>query len=646
MVDLYFSKNDIEKLKKSTDKRLQKMIEDVIKVAQSALEIKALSEDKVSCDDARSGNIHENYYEASVPFKKNMIYLAFGYHYTNDERYFKKARELMLTYSTYKKWYGKGWHGRSELNTSHFCLGMAYGYAAFEDMLTQEELNIIVEATYRLGICPTMEDWILPGAKIHALDTMGHNWWLVCICCAGTAAAVMKDAMPENKYYAEIAASGAEKWFAYKGNPINVKPLNIDNGGYYEGISYYNMSIDDYLLFRRAYKKQFNRIPFNDQKILTGAAGFFAKTLYPSDVEDYSIRFGDAPGKGIMKSALRMAGEEIECSELLWYIQNCTHRETDILDVVFYKNIYEKKGHAPFEKSVFYEKIGWAIFRDSYKKNGTMLAIKCGDTWNHAHADAGHFEFYKNGVAEIYDSGTCDYGHELYVDYYIQSNAHNVVLFNGKGQDERDRLSHVRMTGKLHNFIDNDGFKYVAADMTGPMGRYFRRHLRHFLWLDKFILIYDDIECYEHGELSFLLHAQNNNSFKMLTPCEYSKCHLKDSKEQEFYYSCYNLRTDENCRAKFVSVILLDDKDEPKLSETMDTIKVECKDTYAYINILSDGRIMHRNCLNVLGGYLTDAVILTLSNGKVGVVNGSIVRHDDEIILDVLERVNGIVKKP
>lgn len=46
----------------------------------------------------------------------------------------------------------------------------------------------MAEAMARLGILPTLNDWVLPERRIHALDSMGHNWWSVCVSLAGVAA--------------------------------------------------------------------------------------------------------------------------------------------------------------------------------------------------------------------------------------------------------------------------------------------------------------------------------------------------------------------------------------------------------------------------------------------------------------------------
>lgn len=645
MEKLYFSREDVQKIKESDDELLNKITADVMKAAEKALETKVLTEDKVtySGEENKYENQHEYYYDASVPFEQNMPLLGFGYYYTGDERYFEKARDLMLTYAGYKKWHGKGCQGRSELNNGHFCVGMAFGFSMFYDKLTEEEKKLIADATYRMGILPAFEDWVLPNTKIHALDTMGHNWWIVCVSSAAFAAVVMKDMTEDNKRLIEIAAKAAKAWFEYKGNPINAKNVNIDNGGFYESISYFDYSLREYLRFRHVYAAEFGKAPFEDSELIKKAADYFTYCSYSSDIDDYAVRFGDTSGKGLMQACQHILGEGFDFPTLRKTVRDCTHREYDLYDAVFYNQIYKGDAKDADKKAVCYDKIGWAIFRSGYDKNSTMLAVKCGDTWNHAHADAAHFEFYKNGINEIYDSGTCNYGEKEYLDYYVTSAAHNVVLFNGKGQDKRDFLTHSRICGALYNFTAQDGFGYVAADATGPMGRFFRKHIRHFVVLEKFILIYDDIESYEPGEVSFLLHAEEKNSFRMMTKCtiEKKKGYIDHNIESPVDYLCFNQKTDEDCKAKFVSVILLDDNVMPEMSEIENGYKLTCGDTTVYINILSDGRIMHKNCTNTFDGYETDAVILTDCGGKHGVVNGSIVRKGGKSILDTLARITG-----
>ena len=83
----------------------------------------------------------------------------------------------------------------------------------------------------------------------------------------------------------------------------------------------------------------------------------------------------------------------------------------------------------------------------------------------------------------------------------------------------------------------------------------------------------------------------------------------------------------------------------PILTEEDYGFCVQCGEAKVYINLSSDGRIMHTNCLTGMGGYFTDAIMLIEQQNAIFAVNSSIVRKDGEIILDSLARVTEKLKK-
>ncbi len=646
MKNIFFPEEKLQFIRDCTDERCKRLLEKTLAQAEKALEMNAVDEKSVQVDGVGYAIQHENYGHAAGPFTGNMPYLCFAYEYTKEEKYFEKAKELMMKYCGYSRWHGRGSIGKGELITGHFLTGMSYGWATFSDKFTKEEKEFLAERIYTLGIRAQLEDWLLPETKIHCFDTMGHNWWPVCVSSGALAAITMSDYLPDGKELAEKAAEGLCQWFAYSGNPINMKPATLDNGAFYESVVYCDYALFEYMRFSEAFLAVTGKPPFDDEEIVRKTAEFFVNTMYPSGENDYIVGFGDSDEEQFCSSVLFMLSRYPDIGLLRFYINRRTHSDdcNILIRLLNFREIYLLPEEAPEGLSVCYKNNGWAVFRDSFEENSALLAVKCGDSWNHAHCDAAHFIFFRNGSPEIYDSHRCSYENEIYRDYYVQSNAHNVVLWNGKGQCPDDHHHHVRPKGELYNFTDKGDFRYVCADASGPMGRYFRKHLRHFIWLKDIILIYDDIWAYEEGEASFLLHAEEKNSFRMLTPAEVGTAiGYRGNKIKETSYTTYSRKTDDYGRLKFLSAICLDDTKEPVFEEIKDGYRVTYGNTRVYFNILADNRVMHRNCFNTFDGITTDAMVLADCNGKYAVVNGSSVRKDGKSILDVLARITDII---
>ncbi len=630
-------------IKYADNKRFKKFLDGVISKADEGLNVELIKWEDASCGEGQ----HGNFYSASLPFKDFIAYLCFAYKYTEDEKYLKKIKGLMLHYSAYEKWNGKCW-GHSELNNAHFCRAMAIGFYSIKNSLSFEECKLIAKSTLKNGIMPILEDWVLKGHRIHALDTMGHNWWLVCVASAGAALVAMREFIDNAEELIENAVNACERWFAYKGNLINSKPPTFADGAFYESVSYLDFALQDYYIFKYLYENTYGRKIFDDDTYINGFAEFFIHTLIPMTNGNEFVLFGDTSIMKIMRSVIWMIGMDVNNPELIWYVNQWEEREPDVLDVFFFEKVHLGNEKIPDETSKIYPQIGWAIMRNSFKKDSAILAVKCGDTWNHAHADAGSFVFYNHGDSVIYDSGGCAYALPEYVNYYFTSQAHNVVLFNGKGQDERDRLDHARMRGKVSELRDYDNVKYVLADATGPMSRYFRHHLRHFVWLDNFVLIYDDIEAYEPGEVDFLLHMDEKfeSEFEMLTPSVVEKNIGKKHKqpENEAVYRKFKIQTDADGRCKIVSIIKLATDLEITYTEENEIIQISDGTWNVSINALSDGRIMHNNCIVQTNKFTTDAVLVAQKENSYFIVNGSILRKDEKIIYDELERNTILVR--
>jgi hypothetical protein len=649
-----------------------------------------LGEKLVSKEYADGGTgQHGNYGRPSGQVSNMSSTLGLAYRMTGEKRYAKKLREALIHFGGLKRWAGDAkhdppWH--SELNTARFCYAYAMGYDCIYDFLSETERKTIAQSMIRLGILPTLNDWVLGQKRIHALDSMGHNWWSVCVSMAGLASLSLLGDEPQAEQWVRQVSDSFPEWFYYKGNVLQNKSTNFDaKGAFYESVNYANYALSEYLLFRLAYLNTFDDSKPADIPLLQTAGDFFVHSCYPSSTSMLSVNFGDGSMRAAGARTLRLLlANGYEADEYHWYLSRTDPGLGDPIGLVYYETKGKQFPPKNLPTSVIYFDIGWVIMRSSWEDNATMLVVKSGFTWNHAHPDAGSFILFHAGQPLIIDSGNCSYGRPEYSSYYRQSKAHNVVLFDGHGQNPEDCGNGdrgVKTTGRVHKLMDTAGLKYVFADATGPTAWKFSRNYRHFLWIGDVILIFDDVRTHEAGKFEWLLHYEgqvkkrdlelhlSNGSkaeaiVRPLFPENMSiteKKGLKDhDPDTEVTYLA--LQPEGTMReAKFITAILpigKGDKDnlpsvEPLQGREMIGVRIheDKMITDVYLNLRADGRRMHRNSNNVIQGWDTDAYLLAITRPtgtddkdtdsvvRYFVACGSYLRRDDKVMLNSLSKV-------
>ncbi len=631
---------------------------------------------------------HGNYGRPSSQITDMGGTLGLAYQITGDKRYAEKLRDAFIYYGGLNRWAGDAhqdppWH--SELNTARFCYGYAVGYDSIYDFLSEDERKTISASMIRLGIGPTLDDWILGEKRIHALDSMGHNWWSVCVSMAGLAALSLWDDEPQAEQWVQRISQAFPEWFYYKGNILQNKTANFDSkGAFYESVGYANYALSEYLLFRLAYNNVFGKSSAPDIPLLEEAGDFFVHACYPTSDSFMSVNFGDSSlGTTGARTVRMLLANGYDKPQYHWYLNRTDSGLGDPVGLVYYELRSQDSLPNSFAQSILYPDIGWAILRSSWQDDATMLAVKSGFAWNHAHPDAGSFILFHNGVPLIIDSGNCSYSRREYTSYYRHSKAHNVILSDGHGQNPEDCGNGDRGTvtpGRIHKLIDAAGLRYVFADATGPTSWKFSRNYRHFLWLGDVILIFDDVRTHETGRLEWLLHYQDKADKKdrkiilsngdaravvmPLFPEEMKvieKKGLKDhSPDTEVTYLAFSLEKTGR-QSKFITAVLPfgSDGEEPAVQierlKANDAIGVRLSEgeivTDVYLNLRADGRKMHRNSCNVIDGWDTDAYMFAITRPKQAQMNdpdsevryfvacGSYLRKNGKVVLDSLSKV-------
>jgi hypothetical protein len=575
-------------------------------------------------------------------------------------------------------------------------------YDCIYDYLTVDERKKIVEGIIRLGILPTMNDWVLGEKRIHSFDSMGHNWWSACVFNSGIAILSILGDDPRAQGWLDEIIRAVPQWFGFLGSALGNKPSNFDReGGFYESVNYSSYAMREFLKFRLAFINTLPKSKFHHIPALDKIGEFFINVGYPNSGSLMSVNFGDGNLRTNGGNAIALLiANGFKKGRYLWYLNQLRPEQdqpetrfASAFDLVYNPEIAftlaPKEPDLP--KSVLYPDMGWATLRSSWEKDATMLALKSGFTFNHAHADAGSFILFHDGKNLISDSGNSSYSTLEYSTYYCQSQAHNVILFNGDGQNPEDEYSGVKNPGKLYSLLDAGTFKYIYADATGPYSHILMRNFRHFLWTGSTILIIDDVKAFKSGQFEWLLHyngsaRRTNQDINITnekasvvvrplfpqtlgyTPHDYPekmKLLVRDApqiRENDPKLTHFSISPSFLCRdTKFITAILLPDKNNPdKLPRTerfegVNMIGVKIFEdgmvTYVYYNLIADGRIMHRPNFNTFDGWETDADIVAITwpenadkndpdtATRYFVSNGSYLRKNGKVVLSSLSKV-------
>lgn len=637
-----------------TPERIQQAKQRVVdepKFAEAWKQLREMADEKLKGKDIRS-----------------LDYLSLTYLMTGEKKYADKIKEILFSVIKAETWGSAEMLARipiwtADLGLAHKAYLSAIAFDAVYNDLSSSERKEIAKELKRLALDPCLGDWVLEPTRIHSLNSMGHNWWTSCACMGGILALSLQNEFPEAVEGVEILNEVLPEWFSFAGDVLQQKPKSFDEaGGMYESLNYANFGIQEALQFRLAWKninpgKKQPEIPE-----LKNIPDYFMQVCYPRTGILYNLNFGDSHLNITAESSLMLLyALGIKNDNMLWYmnqVEQGQHRDGYFISrpmgFLYTPDLRKAPVLPDAKRSQLFADFGWAMMRTSWEKDATMLAVKCGHTWNHSHADANSFILFHKGVDIIKDGGHCWYPNPNYRNYFFQSQAHNVVLFNGKGQTREQQYHGSTLRGYLHYLMDAGNVKYVLANGTGPYSDNFSRNFRHFLWMDNVIYMVDDLKTHEIGQFEWLWHPggevkkqgidlniTNENSSVVVRPLyprqlaksdfvhdypedlywEIIETVSEDLKGKDSYYS-FHLPTKTD-RVKGVTAIIL--KETPGEKELPQMERREGKDwvglrirnkgkvTDLYINQLADGRLMHSNSWIEADGWFTDAYMFAVT---------------------------------
>lgn len=442
---------------------------------------------------------------------KRLVIWGFAYQVTREQAFAHAVEELIDGLIRLDKWVEDQmlerkppWH--SALDTAELAFGVGLAYDWIRDTLDSQKQRRIEEGLWSLGIGPVLQDWVDPATRIHCLDSMGHNWWAVCIGGAGVALLACR-ILPQRDYWLQQICVALEDFVLYKGNDLWNKPLNFGtDGGFYESIIYCNYTLIYLFRFFEAWSSYYHRLPqVYDLPELKKTCCFYLDTFYETvegiqtpDFGDHSLHWAAEP------MVLARLASLYRDTGLQWYYQQLRSYPQDIFELVWYDP--DLPGvRPPVRDLAVYEDIGWGIMRS--KDRQMFVAIRSGDVWNHAHADCGALILFDRGRQFIADSGTCKYELPLYRSYYSTTRAHSTLLVNGQGEEDADLYYGLRFRGRLLHPCSGEYYQKLTAELTGPLARLVRRATRTLVLFDDVLVLVDDVLAYEPATYQLLWHT-------------------------------------------------------------------------------------------------------------------------------------------
>lgn len=685
------TKTDLEQLrtKIAQDEAMKARYEAFAAQKQACLNEAFLSEEYANSVYSQ----HGNYYEIGAQLHRLANVLGVTYAVEGDERAAARLRDAMLHVASFEVWTGPQNKDRdvpwlSDLSTTRIAMELAYGYDMIYDTLTQDERDTIACAVLNKGVMPLLKDWVLPETRIHALDSMGHNWWSVCIGLAGAALLPVSDRL-EPAYFDYLIGQIEQaliEFLEYPGCTLFNKVPNYDEYSlFYESVGYFCYGTGELLRYLWHAERYLGRRDSIRRALPPALGEAILSFAYPYLQDGKNkigfLNYGDsAYTANIMPMVrwLRLLGYDTPA--LAAYAAQVPVEE-DILTLTAPVNAADLSGLNTLPTTAVYPKTGYAITRDSWNNDATLFAVKSGYTWNHAHADAGSFILYDRGAPLLIDSGSCSYGDKLYRTYYCKDISHNVLLVGGEGQRYEEQIRGSKFSGCISEHYEKDGLFYVQADATGPMAHLCSRMYRNFIWLDHSILIIvDDVLCHKPSTVQFLLHydgdqrACDDGSVLITGARSHAKLYTEMQIESREGYlsSRYGYGTVPGGPASPCEYLCLSTPRTDRVHSLMNVIALndaadglsverlagrECvgvrltlgdKQRELWYNLRADGRRMHINSNNTLGSWDTDAYLLMIErcgdDERIFMVSGSYLRRDGQARFGAFRKTTGYIE--
>jgi oligo-alginate lyase len=425
-----------------------------------------------------------------------------------------KARVLLECLLEEEAWIAhapkNGWH--SDLWTADMAAAAGLSLEFAGDFWPADFCLALKKAVLERGVGPVFQEWVEPESRIHALDSMGHNWWSVCVCGAliGLFACAGEDRDAQKKF--ALAAGAILEFFEYPGNVLQNKKRTFGkDGDFIESVGYLDYTLQHLVVVLDLYRQRLGRDLAGEIPVLQAIPDYYLALAQPLLKGMQRLNFGDmGAGADTVGSYQHhpaavwlWLARRYDRKDLLWLVKKAHPVPNDIFPFLYW---HAGEGLLPSLGDRVFDNIGVGVLRDGFGDEATVFAIKTGETWNHNQSDAGSFILSAGGVEFFTDPGTTEYSSPLHASYFKRGFSHNIVLRDGRDQDVHLDAFGTKFSGTIASSLLTPEYKYLLADATGPWEGVYRRSYRHVIWSGRWMVLVDELMAWAPGSCTSLYH--------------------------------------------------------------------------------------------------------------------------------------------
>lgn len=424
----------------------------------------------------------------AMAFADRLTSLSLAYAASGDERYGRRAAELLTALAQWSQWYDPV-NGRPELDVGYIAFAAAYAYDLIYPALTPEA-RVLVQAALRRNVLVPLYSVLSTDMD----DTNGYAVWTAALglCAIATLGEV------EGAATCVRLAEDRLLWY------WDERATNHRS----EGQGYDSWAYGLQLTLADALQRNFGAGHLDHPLLRTMAP--FASYFLAGD-RGLIAWFADSGGSAQnvpWDLPLTILAARTGDGLAGWYL-----RETQSLpfpDYDFVKLLYLDPDLSvtepdPDTPGAVFPRVGWAALRSGWEPGGTLIALQCSSAnQGHLHQDQNNLLIYRGAENLAMDSGYASALQGTVREFARGAVGHNTVLVDGKGQ--------IANRGRIPYFLTSRSVDYAMGDASAAYSAaLLRRFHRHLVYLKPdLLLIVDDLRAGEQPvAFQWLLHPHS-----------------------------------------------------------------------------------------------------------------------------------------